>query len=153
MIVATCELKAGRWEFDGEADTMFAVRFAAGRVERLYPKGLEFGYTVKVGTKTVDAGSWPAPNVVVREMSTQRTFEFRPELKADDKVTLKVWASESGRRIEGEFEWKVPRPPSPFPSWTWSGGMWTPPVPYPSDGFYSWDEESGVWVPVEEEVV
>ena len=39
------------------------------------------------------------------------------------------------------------RRPRPYPSWTWSGSDWEPPVPVPT-GAAPWDEAAGVWVEV-----
>lgn len=42
------------------------------------------------------------------------------------------------------------RPPQPFPSWTWSGNLWSPPKPAPTDpGRWIWDESTGDWVNTE----
>ena len=42
------------------------------------------------------------------------------------------------------------RPPRPYPSWTWSGSIWSPPKPAPTTpGRWVWDEESGDWVDIE----
>ena len=43
------------------------------------------------------------------------------------------------------------RTPQPFPSWTWDGVMWQPPVPKP-EGEYLWNEETQTWdaIPTEE---
>lgn len=36
--------------------------------------------------------------------------------------------------------------PAPYPSWTWSGEKWNPPVEYPNDGLsYVWNEETKSW--------
>ena len=36
--------------------------------------------------------------------------------------------------------------PKPFPSWTWGGTEWIPPVPYPQDNKeYIWNEETVGW--------
>lgn len=44
------------------------------------------------------------------------------------------------------------RPPQPYPSWTWNGERWNPPVPYPSDGnSYAWDEDAQAWI-IEEQI-
>lgn len=41
------------------------------------------------------------------------------------------------------------RPPQPYPSWSWDGTAWQPPVPYPNDGqFYTWDENNQAWVEI-----
>lgn len=40
-------------------------------------------------------------------------------------------------------------PPQPYPSWTWDGESWQPPVPMPTDpGAWSWDEDAQEWVDV-----
>lgn len=44
------------------------------------------------------------------------------------------------------------RPPQPFPSWSWSGSIWSPPKPAPTDpGRWVWNEELGDWVNTEAE--
>jgi hypothetical protein len=43
----------------------------------------------------------------------------------------------------------VPRPPRPYPSWTWDGSRWIAPVAYPEDGgLYQWDEAQQAWTEV-----
>ena len=42
------------------------------------------------------------------------------------------------------------RVPPPFPSWTWDGTAWQPPVPHPDDeNVYAWDEDSQTWATVD----
>lgn len=42
------------------------------------------------------------------------------------------------------------RPPQPYPSWTWSGNLWSPPKPAPTTpGRWIWDEPAGDWVDIE----
>ena len=150
MITATFDLTGG-WTFDGDASSEFGVRFVSGKAERLYPNGLAYGFTVKVGTKNTETYEWPPSNIVVRELSPNRLFHHRVDAKPDAKVTLKVWAKESGRKVEGEFKFTMPRPPQPYPSWTWDDG-WHPPVPYPDDDLpYVWDETEQAWAPYEDD--
>lgn len=40
------------------------------------------------------------------------------------------------------------RPPTPYPSWVWSGTAWEAPVPKPSEGDWVWDEETSDWIPI-----
>jgi hypothetical protein len=50
----------------------------------------------------------------------------------------------------------IPRPPQPYPSWTWDAALkrWIPPVPYPDDGGrYVWDESTLSWVPAPEPIL
>lgn len=139
MITATFDLQTG-WTFDGEPSSTLGVRFSDGDSERIYPDRLSFGWTC--GDETHE---WPAPNAVVREITPQRTFEFRLDAKPDDEILLSLWAENAGVRVENEKTWTVPRPPQPYPSWTWENGAWTAPVPYPAGGFYDWDEETQSW--------
>lgn len=145
MIVACFDLTDG-WTFDGEPSTEFGIRFSHGNADRLYPDGLAFGYTVKVGTKNVDTAQWPPSNVTVRELTPNRIFHYRIDAQPDAKVTLKVWATESGKIVNGEHKFTIPRPAQPYPSWEWQNGGWTPPVPYPDgDALHVWDETTQDW--------
>ena len=38
-------------------------------------------------------------------------------------------------------------PPQPFPSWSWDGTAWQPPVPAPDEPA-TWDEDAGEWKPI-----
>ena len=143
MITATYDLKSG-WSFHGQPDDVFAVRFSNGGAERIYPNGLAFGWDSSTG----ESSEWPGRNAVVREISTNRTFEYRLSAMPDDVVTLSLWAENDGHRVFGETTFTIPRPPQPYPSWTWDNG-WNPPVAYPKDGKrYNWDEATTSWVEV-----
>jgi hypothetical protein len=40
-------------------------------------------------------------------------------------------------------------PTQPFPSWTFDGTHWQPPVPTPQEQFFfKWDEETQSWIKV-----
>lgn len=146
MITATYDLTGG-WTFDGEPDTQFGVRFADGEAERLRPRRLKFGWTVKVNGDETASLSWPPDAVVIRELSTARVFPYRVDAAPDDDVTLLVWASNGGSPVDGEATFVVPRPDQPYPSWVWVDGQWKAPVPYPDDGGdYMWDEDVQGWV-------
>ena len=45
------------------------------------------------------------------------------------------------------------RPPRPFPSWTWDGERWVPPVPQPDEGWWEWDENTQTWIEHEDEEI
>lgn len=144
MITACFDLTGG-WTFTGDPSTMFAVCITDGDADPFYPDGFGFGWTVTANGIETGTHGWPAENAVVREMSSQRMFEF--PVNANGEVVLAVWATESGQRIEGQTTFVVPRPAQPFPSWTWEDGSWTAPVPYPDDGnYFVWDEDSQGWV-------
>lgn len=148
MIMARFDFTEG-WTVDGDAADTFAVCFSNGDSDRIHPSGLTFGWTITINGVTTAAHEWPSSNAVVREVTRQRTFEFRIGARADDEVLLAVWATESGRRVEDEISFVVPRPQQPFLSWVWDEGGWMPPVPHPNeDSMYAWDEDFQSWVSV-----
>jgi len=148
MIVATFDLTAG-WTFDGEPAPDLGIRFTDGDADRLYPDALGFGWTVDVNGEQAGTLEWPPTNIVIRQLTPSRVFPYRIEAKPDDQVTLDVWASNAGIRVDGQTVFTIPRPKQPYPSWTWQDGTWTPPVPYPDhDGLYVWDEDAAGWEPV-----
>ena len=151
MITATFDLTGG-WTFAGDPAPEFGIRFTDGDAERMYPDGLAFGWTALVNGVETGSLSWPPSHILIRELTSTRVFPYRVDAAADDQVTLLVWATNAGATVEGETTFTVPRPPQPFPSWTWTDGRWTPPVPYPDgDAEYVWDEQSGAWVDAADE--
>ena len=71
------------------------------------------------------------------------------------------WQAPTPKPEEGDWYWKedttewvdyvykYPLPPQPFPSWTYDGIKWNPPVPYPDDPptapMLNWNEETLTW--------
>lgn len=146
MIIATFDLTTG-WTFDGDPDTDFGISFSDRDAERITPTDLHFGYTLTVNGTETDTHTWPPDNMIIRELSRQRIFNYRTPAQPDDEITIDVWAENGGTRVENNTTWTVPRPEQPYPSWTWVDGRWQAPTPYPdSDGFYRWDENIGDWV-------
>lgn len=147
MIIATFDFDAG-WTFAGEPDTDVAVRFMHGEAGRLYPDALSYGLSALVDGVQTQTEEWPPAGATVRELSATRLFHHRVIAAPEQQVTVSVWATESGRTVTGEFAFTVPRPPRPFPSWTWREGEWRAPAPYPDDDsvIYLWDETSLSWV-------
>lgn len=78
-------------------------------------------------------------NVIVadsKEIAEQMTG--MNAIDSEDRIAI-GWYLHNG-------EWVYP---SPFPSWSWSGSGWIPPIPYPEDGkVYQWDESNLQWVEV-----
>ena len=151
MIVACFDLTDG-WTFSGDPALDFGIRFADGDADRIYPKGLAFGWTLLVNNDESDTHEWPPSNIVIRELTPSRVFPYRADANADDEVTLLVWATNAGVTFEDETAFTVPRPPQPHPSWTWGDGYWQAPTPYPDDEApYVWDEDQQDWIPYTEE--
>ena len=97
------------------------------------------------------ADQWPPSNQRYIQSDQKWILVARIQHPADEPTTLTVWAEDHGERVEAEWTFTTPRPVQPFPSWSWDGSAWQPPVPFPVDepaeGFYwRWDEAGQQWV-------
>jgi len=69
--------------------------------------------------------------------------------RPDEVITLEVWITNAGITRTAQHSLTVPRPPQPYPSWTWNGVRHVPPFPPPDDGRdHDWDEAGQDWVPM-----
>lgn len=111
--------------------------------------GFAFGYMLLRDGKVVAAKTWPEPGVKYIQTDQDDMGGDRVFWAPDEKLTLTLWFENFGRRLEGSDTFTVPRPPKPYPSWSWNAEklQWQAPVPYPEDGgFYVWDEEKQEWI-------
>jgi hypothetical protein len=110
-------------------------------------KNLQFKYELKHNNEIQQQGSYPPPNV--KYLNSDQTYIVVERLNLTPETTyeLYLWAENGGQSFEKTFEFITPRPPQPYPSWTWNGETWESPVPYPEgEEFYAWDEENQEWV-------
>lgn len=111
--------------------------------------GVSFGVTVTVNGQQTNSHAWPAPGVVYRSTDQDVLTSVRVRWQADDSITVAAWLESPLGRVEASETFTAPRPPQPYPSWTWQNGAWTPPTPYPDDGGeYQWNEDAQAWEPV-----
>jgi hypothetical protein len=109
-------------------------------------KNLQFKYELKHKNEILQQGSYPPPNV--RYLNSDQVYLVVERLNLSPETTyeLYLWAENDGNSFEKTFEFTTPRPPQPYPSWTWNGETWEAPVPYPEgEEFYVWDEENQEW--------
>jgi hypothetical protein len=152
MITATYDLTGKSWTIDGEG-TEFAVAFTDGDAEAIHPDRLRFGWLITVNGEQQDEETFPAENVTYVEIKPTARFHGRVQALPEDDVSI-VFNAATGddAMTSAEQKFTVPRPPQPYPSWTWEDGVWTAPVPYPDDDApYVWDEETQDWIPYTEE--
>ena len=109
---------------------------------------LRFGFTAKDGDNIISERTYP-PDGVKYICSDQEVLEtFRLEWQADMVIDIDVWQEQTTGRVEGSHQVTVPRPPQPYPSWTWNSETlsWDAPIPYPDDGkVYEWNEAEQRW--------
>ena len=109
-------------------------------------KNLQFKYELKHNNVILQQGSYPPPNV--RYINSDQTYLVVERLNLSPETTyeLYLWAENDGNSFEKTFEFTTPRPPQPYPSWTWNGEIWEAPTSYPEGGeFYEWDEDNQEW--------
>jgi len=114
--------------------------------------GLSFGFRCRDAQGVIVAEeSWPKGDVVYVRSAFDQDWIHGSAIKGlviDDRYSLEVWSVNAGETFSTSVEFTSPRPPRPFPSWTWGPG-WTPPVPYPDptgEAFYEWNEATLSWV-------
>jgi len=107
---------------------------------------VSFGFDIKRGEEIIIQKSYPPPGVIYIQSDQEVIQSERVLWEPDWELVVKVWISMSGNYMEQSFNITVPRPPQPFPSWTWDGSSWQPPIPVPGEGNYTWDEDSQTWV-------
>jgi hypothetical protein len=108
---------------------------------------LRFGFTLQKDNIIIDSKEWPRQNIKYRRSDQEYLVVHRLMFQPDQTYDLYMWAENAGIRAEKTHILTIPRPPQPYPSWTWNGETWSSPVPYPEDGNdYMWDEDSGNWI-------
>jgi hypothetical protein len=110
-------------------------------------KNLQFKYELKHNNEIQQQGSYPPPNVKYLNSDQVYLVVERLNLTPETTYELYLWAENAGQSFEKTFEFTTPRPPQPYPSWTWNGETWEAPVPYPEgEEFYVWEEENQEWI-------
>ncbi len=148
-IIATDHLETSNWEvtFDNlqptYADLYIGFTDEAPVIEF---KDLKFKYELKQNGNVKQYGVFPPPNT--RYIRTDQSYLVveRINLQTETTYELYLWAENDKQSFETTVSFTTPRPPQPYPSWTWDGETWNPPVPYPTDGEqYAWNEENQNW--------
>ena len=154
-IIATDHFETQNWEVSFEdlaptyADLFIGFTDDAPVVEF---KDLKFKYELKQDGNIKQYGVFPPPGVKYVRTDQPYIVVERLKLDMETEYELYLWAENGGQSFEHTATFTTPRPAQPYPSWTWDGEKWNPPVPYPDDDkFYTWDEDTQSWVEVTEE--
>jgi hypothetical protein len=151
------DMSKGEWFVKTEEPEPFFTSIEIGFTADSLPVVFEefsFGFSSKVNGKSVKNFSYPEKGITY--ISTDQEYMISENIKAnpDDLITVDVWAENAGTRHESSFDVIVPRPESPYPSWTWSESelAWIAPFKYPKEpsptgNGYEWEEESLSWIP------
>jgi hypothetical protein len=115
--------------------------------QRINLAGVSLGATVWANDAQVLDMSLPLPGVVYQQTDQDVLAVARALWPAGSAIRVEAWCvNNAGERVEATIEFTAHVPDQPYPSWTWDGAAWVPPVPYPDDGNeYAWDEDAGAW--------
>ena len=115
-------------------------------------KDLQFGYELRQDDNIKQYGIYPPSGIRYKRSDQEYLEVVRLNTKTDESYTLFLWAENDCQKFEKEFEFAVPRPERPYPSWKWNSKekTWKAPVPYPTDGNnYEWNQKTQSWVQTE----
>lgn len=113
---------------------------------RLRFRGLKIGITVTADGVTILDADAPRAGQSFAATDQAVIAQVQANWLPGQEIVGTSWVEENGERFEVMKTFTAPRPAQPFPSWTWGGTSWQPPVAYPDDGQdYVWIEASQAW--------
>jgi len=116
-----------------------------GQVVNLH--GVEMSLTIHADGEQILDLRLPPPGVRYEKTDQDILATGQVHWLPDQEIAAHAWCkTTTGHEVTADASFVAPRPPQPYPSWTWIDGAWTAPVPYPSDGgMYQWDEDVQAW--------
>jgi hypothetical protein len=112
--------------------------------------GLQFGITITHNDGSQQTHVFPPSGVTYVQTDQDKLTSVPVRWSTGDEVTVEVWLTTDAGTVTAQHSLTVPRPPQPYPSWTWDGSRWAAPVAYPEDGgLYQWDEAAQTWAAIE----
>lgn len=148
-----------QWSFETEDNKDYAERLdviIVSDVQVTFVKGVKIGVSVGNKEGIISELNWP-PNGMDFE-TTDRTpiTNVNLQMIPDTDYTITTWAkiNETSDSYTGTFDYTKQKPMQPYPSWSWDGNTWQPPIPSPAteDRFYKWEESSTSWVEVTDQI-
>lgn len=154
-IIAKDDLEKNNWkiQFDNLSSHYADLQIGFTKEKPIVTfKGLKFGFTLKQGEQIIDTQTYPPKGVVYLSTDQEYVVTHRLKFKPDLEYQLFLWAENDKKSIQHTETFTTPKPLQPYPSWTWDGETWNPPIPYPQDGKdYQWDEDSLSWIEYKEQ--
>jgi hypothetical protein len=156
------DLNEKSWKVEGDADAFsmtYEISVKRGSEEVVYFDELSFGYEISEGGDLVAEESYPPENVVYRSSDQEFLASgLVSDLSPEKEYFARLWIKEGGEEFEETFSFTTPKPPQPYPSWTWNEETsgWESPIEYPTDdpdNVYFWKEDELKWVVAEEPMV
>lgn len=137
-LITADQVTAGHTDINiGFVDTSNIVTF----------KSLSFGYSVSLNDKVVVSNTFPSPGVNYVQSEELAVQSETVLLEPEETYTFLFWYVNDGFYVEDYLNVLIPRPETPYPSWSWDAQtkMWAAPSAYPQEGAYYWDEAAMEW--------
>ena len=163
-LTATCNLSNREWKVLGDfvpaRDIQIKIGFNRDGQTALEFNDLSFGYKL---FRTTD----PAREDLLRSLVLPGKGTGRPKIATSteeiifqenlvidmmDDYEIEFYVEESGVKSKHKYEFEIPMPEQPYPSWRWDGIQWYPPgnFPMPPEDddpmSYEWSEAEQGWV-------
>lgn len=124
------------------ADLIFTLKCLNS--ETVYFCNFSLDYELSSEGQVLTSRTLPGSDVVFRCSNQSVILNSRVTLTVETEYSLYVKIKNQDTECDHTFSFITPRPQQPFPSWTWDGEKWNPPIPPPGD-YYQWDEELQEW--------
>jgi hypothetical protein len=120
--------------------------FADGDKKKIVFNNLSFGFDLLEDGEVVYSEEYPLPGFRYVETDQEYLEVSTIYTKPNKKYVIKFWSYENNEMSELDYELKTPIQKESYPSWTFDGEVWRPPIPYPDDGnSYIWNERDKSW--------
>jgi hypothetical protein len=111
-------------------------------------KDLHFGYELLLNGQLLQTDNYPKDfNKFISSDQAILISVTLPQLVAELEYVLKIWATNDAITSDTVYNFMVPIPQQPYPSWTWNGLVWVAPTPAPA-GMYNWNESTQEWAEI-----
>lgn len=109
---------------------------------------LKFKYELVANGSIVTYGAFPLGSIKYIQSDQTYLETIRLTCDYDTSYNLRLWAENGGNAFESTADVQVLKPDSPYPSWSWNGEAWIPPIPCPDsfDVEHCWNETLQEWV-------
>lgn len=157
-ITTVYNLTTERWQVTKDLkptdSVVFNFGFEKDGFDVIQFNGLKFGLKLWRTTATtpdlVCTRDYPNKKGIAYNRLEGRILEIDDTLilSVADDFRLELYAENDGKKSEFTYEFTVPMPPQPYPSWKWSGVDWIAPVVEPDNSEYieyTWDETTRSW--------
>lgn len=108
----------------------------------------QFGFILESNNEFIKSSKFPAEGVKLLQVSRNPFYVDQVSLTIDQEYKFRVYIMGPGETSESQITFTGPKPPQPFPSWTWADNQWNAPKIKPP-GPYFWDEEKQNWIQAE----